>query len=107
MIPPSPPENVPPDISAHSLLQLGKPFLEAPRYSILEIQKERGQDDKPLRFTEWLRRILQVGQPVVLQDFDKLSDWDTQTWDIERLIDLSTKKSERASWQRMCAASLT
>lgn len=105
MIPPTPSSIVAPDSSAEKLLQLGKPFVEFPRYSILDIQRERNSDGTIVPFSEWLTRSLQLGKPFVIQDFDKLNTWPRQSADssdpqdtvsnftIERLIELSTKKN--------------
>lgn len=94
MIPPIPSDPVPPDITAQTLLQIGKPFLEFPKYSILKLQDDTGTEGSDVPFAEWLMRTLQIGQPVVIQDFDKLPSWSQETFEIERLIELSTKKSE-------------
>ena len=94
MIPPIPSDPVPPDITAQTLLQIGNPFLEFPKYSILKLHDDAGAGGPDVPFAEWLMRTLQIGQPVVIQDFDKLPAWDQPTFEIERLIELSTKKSE-------------
>lgn len=101
MIPQTPSLTVPPDSSAQQLLRLGKPFVEFPRFSILALQKEKDQDGNPLPFSEWLTKRLELGQPFVIADFDKLEAWpisDPQHgsqpgFGIERLIELSTKKN--------------
>ncbi|EHY52428.1 hypothetical protein ABEF92_006633 [Exophiala dermatitidis] len=101
MIPQTPSLTVPPDSSAQQLLRLGKPFVEFPRFSILELQDEKDIDGQPLPFSEWLTKRLQLGQPFVIADFDKLDTWPkTDPHDgsrpgfgIERLIELSTKKN--------------
>lgn len=101
MIPQTPSLTVPPDSSAQQLLRLGKPFVEFPRFSILNLLKEKDPDGQPLPFSEWLTKRLQLGQPFVIADFDKLDSWPrTDPHDgsqpgfgIERLIELSTKKN--------------
>ncbi|OAL27242.1 hypothetical protein AYO20_09840 [Fonsecaea nubica] len=101
MIPQTPSLTVPPDSSAQQLLQLGKPFVEFPRFSILSLQAEKDQNGNPLPFSEWLTRRLQLGQPFVIAEFDKLDTWpgsgphngDQPSFSIERLIELSTKKN--------------
>jgi hypothetical protein len=101
MIPPTPSLTVPPDTSAEQLLRLGKPFVEFPRFSILEVQNERDLEGNPIPFSQWLQQRLQAGQPFVLSDFDKLETWpqgdpangEEPSFGIERLIELSTKKN--------------
>jgi hypothetical protein len=89
MIPQTPSTTVPPDSSAQNLLKLGAPFREFPRSSALDLHRHRGLDGSPVPFSEWLTRRLQV------QDFDKLDTWDKDEFGIEKLIDLSTKKSKK------------
>lgn len=86
---------VSPDSSAQNLLKLGAPFRDFPRTSILDLQRHRGIDGSPVPFSEWLTKRLQVGQPFVIQDFDKLEGWDRNEFGIEKLIELSTKKSKK------------
>ncbi|EXJ81298.1 hypothetical protein A1O3_07588 [Capronia epimyces CBS 606.96] len=101
MIPQTPSLTVPPDSSAQQLLRLGKPFVEFPRFSILTLQEEKDPDGQPLTFSEWLTKRLQLGQPFVIADFDKLDTWPSTDprdgsqpgFGIERLIELSTKKN--------------
>lgn len=103
MIPPTPSVTVPPDSSAKQLLQLGKPFVDFPRFSILELQDQKDHDGNPLPFSEWLTKRLQLGQPFVIADFDKLDIWRkagsgsqddaASGFGIESLIELSTKKN--------------
>lgn len=105
MIPQTPSSNVAPDSSAEKLLRLGAPFVDFPRYSILDIQRERNYDGTPVPFSEWLTRHLQAGKPFVIQDFDKLDTWPrapaasvqtegaTSNFTLDRLIELSTKKN--------------
>ncbi|EXJ75740.1 uncharacterized protein A1O5_00247 [Cladophialophora psammophila CBS 110553] len=101
MIPQTPSLIVPPDSSAQQLLRLGKPFVEFPRFSILALQEEKDQDGNPLPFSEWLTKRLQLGQPFVIAEFDKLDTWPASGphnghqpgFGIERLIELSTKKN--------------
>ena len=94
MIPQTPSVTVPPDSSATSLLRLGDPFVEFPRYSILQVQDEKDGEGNRVPFSEWLTKHLQIGKPFVLHDFQHLSTWDSDFFDIEKLIDLSTTKSE-------------
>lgn len=105
MIPPTPSATVPPDSSAQLLLRLGQPFIEFPRFSILELQRLRDQTGNALPFSEWLTKRLHIGQPFVIQDFDKLEAWDRQFFEIEKLIELSTKKSA-SSLHVKCASHL-
>lgn len=93
MIPQTPSTTVPPDSSAQNLLKLGYPFRDFPETSILDLQRNRGLDGSPVPFSEWLTKRLQQGQPFVIKDFDKLDTWDREDFGIEKLIDLSTKKS--------------
>ena len=101
MIPQTPSLLVPPDSSAQLLLQLGKPFVEFPRFSILDLNRDQDYDENPIPFSEWLTKRLHLGQPFVIQDFEELEDWpkvDTRDgtqpgFGIERLIELSTKKN--------------
>lgn len=105
MIPQTPSLTVSSDASAGKLLKLGKPFVDFPRFSILDIQRERDYDNNPVPFSEWLTKNLQVGKPFVINDFDKLDTWPRASTDsasrngavpsftIERLIELSTKKN--------------
>ena len=101
MIPPTPSLTVPPDSSAKQLLRLGKPFVEFPRFSILALQKLKDKDGNFITFSEWLTKRLELGQPVVIADFDKLGSWPISDshhghqsgFGIERLIELSTKKN--------------
>ncbi|KAK5082820.1 hypothetical protein LTR05_006701 [Lithohypha guttulata] len=105
MIPQTPSSTVSADSSAKKLLALGRPFVEFPRFSILEIQTERDLDNQPVPFSEWLTRQLQLGKPFVIRDFDKLERWprpptstnprngSVPSFTIERLIELSTKKN--------------
>lgn len=100
MIPQTPSVVVPPDSSAQQLLRLGKPFVEFPRFSILTLQEEKDHDGSPVPFSEWLTKRLQLGQPFVIADFEKLDTWPASSHDghqpgfgIERLIELSTKKN--------------
>ncbi|KAK5100684.1 hypothetical protein LTR70_001416 [Exophiala xenobiotica] len=105
MIPPTPSTTVAADSTAETLLRHGKPFVEFPRFSILDIPRERDYDSNPVSFSEWLTKHLQIGKPFVIRDFDKLSTWPRAPADsnprsgavpsftIERLIELSTKKN--------------
>lgn len=101
MIPPTPSLTVPPDASAELLLRLGKPFVQFPRFSILDIQNEQDHEGNPIPFSQWLQSRLQEGKPFVLADFDKLDSWPKANprngqqpgFGIERLIELSTKKN--------------
>ncbi|KIV94384.1 hypothetical protein PV10_02156 [Exophiala mesophila] len=100
MIPPTPSVIVPPDSSAQLLLRQGKPFVAFPRFSILDLQVEKDHEGNPVPFSEWLTKRLQLGQPFVIADFDKLDTWPkpgAQTgaggFDIESLIEFSTKKN--------------
>ena len=94
MIPPTPSTIVPPHSSAQLLLRLGQPFTEFPRFSILELQRQTDLAGNAVPFSEWLTKRLQIGQPFVIQHFDQLETWDSQFFEIEKLIELSTKKSE-------------
>ncbi|WEW59690.1 hypothetical protein PRK78_005170 [Emydomyces testavorans] len=99
-------------IRAAELLAVGKPFLEFPRYSILDLQQNIGASkstrslvytsdrsghgslgDGSANFAEWLSKRLQIGKPFVIQDFEKLPEWDKKTFSIEGLIEHSTKKN--------------
>ena len=93
MIPPTPSATVPPDSSAQLLLRLGHPFIEFPRFSILDLQQQTNPAGNVVPFSEWLTKRLQIGQPFVIQDFERLEAWDGQFFEIEKLIELSTKKS--------------
>lgn len=93
MIPPIPSATVPPDSSAHLLLRLGQPFVEFPRFSVLDLQRQTDRTGNVVPFSEWLTKRLQIGQPFVIQDFDQLESWDSRFFEIEKLIELSTKKS--------------
>jgi len=105
MIPQTPSTTVAADSSAGGLLKHGKPFVEFPRFSILDIGRERDYDGDPISFSEWLTKHLQIGKPFVISDFDKLGTWPRAPADagprsgavpsftIERLIELSTKKN--------------
>lgn len=101
-------------IRSAELVVAGKPFLEFPQYSILDLQRTTGvcggpgsQDNNALTngeegnpldgFSEWFTRRLHIGQPFVIQDFEKLPQWDRRLLSIESLIELSTKKS-KALW---------
>lgn len=100
-MPQTPSLTVPPDSSAELLLRLGKPFVEFPRFSILDVQRETDEEGNPVAFSHWLQSRLQVGQPFVLANFDKLDTWpqgepsdgQQRGFGIERLIELSTKKN--------------
>ncbi|PGH17871.1 hypothetical protein AJ80_04695 [Polytolypa hystricis UAMH7299] len=125
------PTSVAPLVStqASDLLALGAPFVEFPRYSILDLiaapassavvaagpspsssspsgQAYRHQSSSQNvngltavaaaaegQFSDWLTRKLQIGHPFVIQDFEKLPEWDRRLFSIEGLIDLSTKKN--------------
>lgn len=101
MIPQTPSLTVPPDSSAQQLLRLGKPFVEFPRFSILQLQEEKDHEGNLIPFSEWLTKRLQLGQPFVIADFDNLDSWPRSDphngeqlgFSIERLIELSTKKN--------------
>lgn len=105
MIPQTPSTTVAADSTAQKLLQLGKPFVQFSRFSILDIQRERDCDGNPFPFSEWLTKNLQLGKPFVISDFDKLDAWprvpagynpkdgSVPSFTIERLIELSTKKN--------------
>lgn len=105
MIPQTPSTTVAADSTAEKLLRLGSPFIDFPRFSILDIQRERDFDGNPLPFSEWLTTQLHVGKPFVVTDFDKLAEWprpptgsgarngSVPSFTIERLIELSTKKN--------------
>ena len=93
MIPSIPSATVPPGSSAQLLLRLGQPFVEFPRFSILDLRKHTDRAGNVVPFSEWLTKRLQIGQPFVIQDFDQLETWDAQFFEIEKLIELSTKKS--------------
>ncbi|OAX77603.1 hypothetical protein ACJ72_08097, partial [Emergomyces africanus] len=99
-------------IQAADLLVAGKPFLGFPRHSILDLQRTTGvcggvrhagsQVSNALvdgkggspsdGFSEWFARQLHLGQPFVIQDFEKLPQWDKKVLSIASLIELSTKK---------------
>ena len=105
MIPQTPSTTVSADSTAERLLSLGRPFVEFPRFSILEVRQERDLNGDPVAFSEWLTKHLQIGKPFVVYDFDRLEAWpqplndsasrnDTApSFNIERLIELSTKKN--------------
>ena len=105
MIPQTPSTTVSADSTAEKLLSLGKPFVEFPRFSILEVQQELDFNGDPLPFSEWLTKQLQSGKPFVVSDFDKLDSWPrpsnnsasrngaVPSFTIECLIELSTKKN--------------
>ncbi|KAK2798484.1 hypothetical protein FQN51_007638 [Onygenales sp. PD_10] len=99
-------------IRSAELLALGKPFLEFPRYSIVDLRRTTGVcsgghsairnsngvvngglEGSSSTFSEWLTRRLHIGQPFVIQDFEKLPEWDKKLFSIESLIELSTKKN--------------
>ncbi|ODH26013.1 hypothetical protein ACO22_04904 [Paracoccidioides brasiliensis] len=119
-------KKAPPDVQAvvplvsirsADLLAGGKPFLEFPRYSILDLQRTTGvcggagnfgyrnnngsvdgrvnntSSDLSNPFSDWLSERLHIGQPFVIQDFEKLPHWDKKLFSIESLIELSTKKN--------------
>lgn len=102
---------LPLSISISELIAQGKPFVEFPKYSIVDLRRETGLGGAEGRseattngnevgstsstgFADWLTRKLQIGQPFVIQGFEKLPEWDKQLFSIEGLIDLSTKKSK-------------
>lgn len=101
MIPQTPSLTVPPDSSAQQLLRRGAPFVEFPRFSIVALQDEKDLNGNPVPFSEWLTKRLQLGQPFVIAEFDKLETWPATDpraghqpgFGIERLIELSTKKN--------------
>ena len=97
LIHPTPSATVPPHSSAQLLLRLGQPFVESPKFSILELRRQIGLAGNAVPFSEWLTKQLQIGQPFVIQHFDQLETWDSQFFEIEELIELSTKKSEPLS----------
>lgn len=94
MIPQTPSVTVSPDSSATTLLRLNGPFVEFPRYSILQVLNEKDSDGNKVPFSEWLTKRLHIGRPFVLEDFQQLSSWDSEFFDTEKLIELSTKKSK-------------
>jgi hypothetical protein len=102
MIPTTPSATVPPNSSAQLLLRLGRPFVEFPRFSILDLQQQKDRAGNAVPFSEWLTKRLQIGQPFVIQDFDQLETWDTQFFEIEKLIELSTKKSTSTQLRHFC-----
>ncbi|KAM5489835.1 hypothetical protein MaudMau93_002962 [Microsporum audouinii] len=109
--------SIPTSINAAELLAHGKPFIEFPRYSILDLRQQPFLDEKPGEnaaaaseqepsgpnpgnldnasdhFSRWLSTRLQIGQPFVIQDFDKLPEWDKRLFSLEGLIEHSTKKN--------------
>lgn len=105
MIPQTPSTTVSANSTAEKLLSLGGPFVEFPRFSILEVQQEHDLNGDPVPFSEWLTKQLQIGKPFVVSDFDKLDSWprppddssarngSVPSFSIERLIELSTKKN--------------
>jgi hypothetical protein len=95
--PPTPSATVPRHRSAQLLLRLGQPFVEFPRFSILELHRQTDLAGNVVPISEWLTKRLQIGQPFVIQHFDQLETWDSQFFEIEKLIELSTKKSEPLS----------
>src|SRR5947209_5600895 len=97
MISPTPSAIVAPHSSAQLLLRLGQPFVEFPRFSVLELRRQTDLAGNAVPFSEWLTKRLQIGQPFVIQHFDQLETWDAQFFEIEKLIELSTKKSEPTS----------
>ena len=109
---------IPTSVNAAELLAHGEPFIEFPRYSILDIKKEAAfayeqpdekgapsQPDAPGKntgqlgkdttdyFSGWLSARLQDGKPFVIQDFNKLPEWNKRLFSLEGLIEHSTKKS--------------
>ena len=97
MTPPTLSATVPPHTSAQSLLRQGHPFVEFPRFSILELQRRKDHAGNAVPFSEWLTKRLQIGQPFIIQDFNQLETWNAPFFEIEKLIELSTKKSTRFS----------
>jgi hypothetical protein len=95
--PPTPSATVLPHSSTQLLLRLGQPFVEFPRFSIFELHRQTDFAGNVVPFSEWLTKRLQIGQPFVIQHFDQLETWDSQFFEIEKLIELSTKKSEPLS----------
>jgi hypothetical protein len=94
MISPAPSTIVPPHSSAQLLLRLGQPFTDFPRFSILDLRQQTDLAGNAVPFSEWLTKRLQIGTPFVIEHFDQLDTWDSQFFKIEKLIELSTKKSE-------------
>lgn len=107
--------SMPSSISVPELIAQGKPFVEFPKYSILDLRCETGLGGAEgsgeavtsgngtggtgsTGFADWLTRKLQIGHPFVIQGFDKLPEWDKQLFSIDGLIDLSTKKSKILSF---------
>lgn len=94
-------------LRAADLLATGKPFVEFPRYSILDLQRNVAASLPPSNhrsdygsagagqssFADWLSKRLQIGHPFVIKDFEKLPQWDKRVFSIEGLIEHSTKKS--------------
>ncbi|EGD99134.1 hypothetical protein TESG_06489 [Trichophyton tonsurans CBS 112818] len=110
--------SIPTSVNAAELLAHGEPFIEFPRYSILDIKKEAAfayekpdekgapsQPDAPGKntgqlgiytpdyFSGWLSARLQDGKPFVIRDFDKLPEWNKRLFSLEGLIEHSTKKT--------------
>ncbi|KAK2741250.1 hypothetical protein FQN57_005712 [Myotisia sp. PD_48] len=92
-------------VTLAQLLDSGKPFVEFPRYSILSLKQLNSNvpastnldggigHQAPENFSQWLTTRLQIGQPFVIQDFDRLPEWDKRIFSLEGLIDHSTKKN--------------
>lgn len=104
-----------PAISVSELLARGKPFVEFPTYSILDLKRETdlGESEggakssensngvssaQSASFADWLSRKLQIGHPFVIKGFNKLPEWDGKLFSIEGLIECSTRKSKYLSF---------
>ncbi|DAA74909.1 TPA_exp: Uncharacterized protein A8136_2327 [Trichophyton benhamiae CBS 112371] len=109
--------SIPTSVNAAELLAHGEPFIEFPRYSILDIKEaafayekpdEKGAPSHPNApgkntgqlgkdttdyFSGWLSARLQDGKPFVIQDFNKLPEWNKRLFSLEGLIEHSTKKN--------------
>ncbi|KAF3482911.1 ZZ type zinc finger protein [Arthroderma uncinatum] len=108
---------IPTSVNATELLAHGKPFIEFPRYSIFNLRHQILPGEKvggkavvpeqnasesiagvvdsnaPENFSQWLSTRLQIGQPFVIQDFDKLPQWNKKLFSLDGLIEHSTKKN--------------
>lgn len=101
-----------PATSVSELLARGKPFVEFPTYSILDLKREtdlqgseggaKSSENSSAQsgsFADWLSRKLQIGHPFVIKGFNKLPEWDGRLFSIEGLIECSTRKSKYLSFR--------
>jgi hypothetical protein len=83
------------DVRAQTLediLQTSTNFIPFPECSILDL---------PNDLTDWVERMLQCGEPLIIRDFNKLGGWNNETLTLDTLKDVMLQRGDCAEGRRL------